>query len=123
MITLGLGLIGLLNLHGLEPGALKQHADLVSGIQTFGIELVGDDTLIGVGHNLARHQATAVLGQGPFAADELVLVDPLPRAALVMLFQPCPVGNVEVQHAAGFEHPNHRFQDFQVITVALEKAK
>ena len=65
-----------------EAGLLQQLGDAVARVEPLGIELVGDHAHLVVDDHLARDQPLAILADGALAADEVMLVDPLPRAPL-----------------------------------------
>ena len=82
-----------------EAGLLQQLADAFARIEPLGIELVGDDAHLVVDDDLAADQPFAVRRQRALAADEMMLVDPLPGAAVEVLGHVGAVGDVEHQLA------------------------
>ena len=118
-----LGLDRLVHAHATEAGALEQLVDLVRRIEPLGVELVGQHALLGVDHDFAGQQALAVFGERPLAADELVLVDPLPGALLEMAAHPVAVGQVHDQLAVRAQRPLDRLEHGQIVLLALEIAE
>ena len=78
-----------------EAALLEQPRDALARVEALGIELVGDDAHLVVDDDLAADQALAVGRQRALAADEVVLVDPLPGAALEVVGHVGAVGDVE----------------------------
>src|SRR6185437_12360992 len=100
-----------------------ERLDALAGIKPLGIELVGDDAALGMDDDLAADQPLAVAGQPALAADEMVLIDPLPGPRLEMAAHPVAVGQIHHQRAARRERPLHRAQHGNVILLAVEIAE
>jgi hypothetical protein len=64
-----------------------------------------------------------VAGQRPLAADEMVLVDPFPRARLETVAHPLAVHQVHDQHAAGGQSAAHGFEDREIVLRPIEIAE
>src|SRR5438552_17080428 len=86
-----------------EPGADQQRFEALLRIEPFGIELVGYDAAFGVHDDLAADQPVAVPGEVALAADEMVLVDPLPGTRLEMTPHPVAVRQIHDQRPTGGE--------------------
>ena len=84
-----------------ESGLLHQLADGLARVEALGIKLIGDDAQLVMDDDFARDQPVAVAGQRALAADEVMLVDPFPRAALEVIGHIGAVGDVEHQLAGG----------------------
>jgi len=61
-----------------ETGAEQQRLEALFRVEPLGVELIGNDAALGVDHNFTTDQPIAVTGKIPLAADEMVLIDPLP---------------------------------------------
>ena len=109
--------------HVAEAGLLQQLADAFARVEPLGIELVGDHAHLVVHDHFARDQAFAVLADGALAADEVVLVDPLPRALVEVLVHVAAVGDVEHELAAGAQDLADRGQDLLVVLLVGEVAE
>ena len=109
--------------HIAETGLLQQLADAFARVEPLGVELVGDHAHLVVHDHLARDQPLAVLADGALAADEMVLVDPLPRALVEVLVHVAAVGDVEHQLAAGAQDLADCSQDLLVVLLIGEVAE
>ncbi len=78
-----------------EAALLEQLGDAVARVEALGVELVGDDAELVVDDHLARDEPLAVGRERALAADEMMLVDPLPRAPLEVVGHIGAVGDVE----------------------------
>ena len=74
-------------------------------------------------HDLAADQPVAIAGEVALAADEMVLVDPFPRARLEMSAHPIAIHQVHDQGAARAERPLDRFENREIVLRPLEIAK
>ena len=83
-----------------KAGAAQERFEALFRIEPFGIELVGDDAALGMDHDLAADQPVAIAGEVAFAADEMVLVDPFPRARVEMSAHPVAVHQIHDQRPA-----------------------
>src|SRR5262249_17322156 len=106
-----------------KTGLLQQLADAVAGVKAFGIELVGDHTHFVVHDNFAGDQAFPVLADRALAADEMVVVDPLPRALIEVFVHVPAIGDVEHQLAAGTQDLADRGQHLLVVLLVGEVAE
>src|SRR5215471_20300223 len=93
-----------------EPGALDQRLEPLLRIEPLGIELVGDDPALGMDDDLPADQPVAIPGEVALAADEMVLIDPLPGARLEMSAHPVAIHQIHDERAAGSEGATHRFE-------------
>src|SRR5690606_25594905 len=107
----------------LEAGALEHLRDLRGRVEALGVELIDNDAALGVDDHLARDEALAVGGERALAADQMVLVDPLPGAALEALAHPVAVHEVERDGAAGLEDALGHAEHGEVVLLALEIAE
>ena len=98
----------------------QQLFDPLARVESLGVELVGNHALLGVDHHFSRDEALAVGGQGAFAADELVLVDPLPGAALEVMPHPFAIDQIQCDRPLGREDPLDRLQDGQIILLPVK---
>src|SRR4051795_889459 len=106
-----------------EPGAGQQHFEALLRIEPLGIKLVGDDAALGMHDDLPADQPVAVPGEVALAANEMVLVDPLPGARLEMMAHPVAIHQIHHERSAGGEGALYCFEHGQVILRALEIAK
>ena len=106
-----------------EAGLLQQLADAFARVEALGVELVGDDAELVVHDDLARDQAFAVARQRALAAHEMMLVDPLPRAALEVIGHVGAVGDVEHELAGGAQDLADRRQNLLVVLLVGEVAE
>ena len=106
-----------------EAGLLHELADALARVEPLGIELVGDDAELVVHDDFARDQAFAIAGKRALAADEVVLVDPLPRAALEVVGHVGAVGDVEHELAGGAQDLADRRQHLLVVLLVGEVAE
>ena len=106
-----------------EPGLLQELADALARIEPLGVELVGDDADLVVHDHLARDEAFPVARQRALPADEMVLVDPLPRAALEVIGHVGAVGDVEHELAGRAQDLADGRQDLLVILLVGEVAE
>src|SRR5262249_15462264 len=106
-----------------EAGLVQQLADTVARVEPLGIELVRDYAHLVVDDNLARDQAFPVLANRALAADEMVLVDPLPRPAVEVVVHVAAVGNVQDDLPARPQDLADRRQHLLVILLVGEVAE
>src|SRR5262245_8761623 len=78
-----------------ETCLLQELGDTVACIEPFGIKLVGDYTHLVVHDNFARDQAFPILADRTLPTDEMMLIDPLPRAPIEVVVHVAAVGNVQ----------------------------
>ncbi len=109
--------------HVAEAGLLHQLGDALARVEPLGVELVGDHAHLVVHDHLARDQPLAVLADGALAADEVVLVDPLPRALVEVLVHVPAIGDVEHELSAGPQDLADRGQDLLVVLLVGEVAE
>src|SRR5262249_59421043 len=74
---------------------LHELGDAFPRVKALGVELVCDHAHLVVDDHLARDQPLAILADGALAADEEMLVDPLPRALVEVLVHVPAIGDVE----------------------------
>src|SRR5262249_28652395 len=98
----------------------QQRLETLFRVEPFGVELIGDNTALGMDNDLPADQTVAILGEVAFAADKVVLVDPLPGSRLEMAAHPVAVHQIHDQRAAGGERALDRFKHREVILRALE---
>ncbi len=106
-----------------EAGLFQEPRDTFARIEALGVELVGDHALLVVDDDFARDQALAVGRDRALAAHEMVLVDPLPRAALEVLGHVGAVGDIEHDLARGTQHLADRRQHLLVVLLVGEVAE
>jgi hypothetical protein len=123
LVALGVGLGVAVVAHVAEARLLHQLGDAFARVEPLGVELVGDHAHLVVHDHLARDQPLAVLADRALAADEVMLVDPLPRALVEVLVHVAAVGDVEHQLAAGAQDLADRGQDLLVVLLVGEVAE
>src|SRR5271155_573696 len=106
-----------------KAGADQQGFEALFRIEPLGIELIGDNAAFGVNDDLAADQPVAVAGKIALATNEVILVDPFPRARLEISAHPIAVHQVHDQRAAGAECSLHRFEYGEVVLWTLEIAE
>ncbi len=106
-----------------EAGLVEQLGDALARIEALGVELIGDHAHLVVDDDLARDQALSILADRALTADEVVLVDPLPRALVEVLVHVPAVGDVEHQLSAGPQDLADRGQDLLVVLLVGEVAE
>src|ERR1700731_989958 len=106
-----------------KPGARQQRLEPLSRIQPLGIELVGDAAALGVDYALSADQPIAIPGEVAFAADEMVLVDPLPGARLEMMAHPVAIHQIHDERATGGEGALDRFEHCEIVLRTFEITK
>src|SRR5262245_48717292 len=84
-----------------EAGLLQQLGYAVACVEPFRIELVGDYTHLVVHDNFARDQAFPILADRTLPTNEMMLVNPLPRAPVEVVVHVAAVGNVQYDLPAG----------------------
>ena len=89
-------------------------------VEPFSVELVGDHALLGMDNYLSGHKTSAVARKGSLPADEVVLVDPLPRSSLIMGFKPLAVDKVHCKRAFGNQNSLDRFKHREIVVLGLE---
>ena len=96
-ITVLLGIAGKTRskIHALETGLLHQTDQFHLIVESLGVELIGDDAFVDVGDDFPGDEPLLVAGEGAFAADEQLFVDPFPGARLKGLFEIIAVGNID----------------------------
>ena len=107
----------------MNAGAGQQRFEALLRIEPLGIKLVGDDAALGVHDDLAADQPVAVPGEVALAADEMVLVDPLPGARLEMMAHPVAVHQIHDERSAGGEGAVDRFEHGEIVLRTLEIAE
>src|SRR6516165_2938218 len=103
-----------------EPGALEKRLKALLRIKPLGVELVGYDAALGVDYDLPTYQAIAIAGQIAFAADEVILVDPLPGARLEMVAHPVTVHQIHDERTARAERALYCLEYSEIVLRALE---
>ena len=106
-----------------KAGADQQGFEALFRIEPLGIELIGDNAAFGMDDDLATDQPVAVAVEIALATDEVILVDPFPRARLEISAHPIAVHQVHDQCAAGAERTLDRFEDGKIVLWALEIAE
>src|SRR5258705_14008194 len=93
-----------------ETGLLQQFGYAAARIEPLGVELIGDHAHLVVHDNFARDQTFPILADRALTADEVVVVDPLPRAPIEVVVHVAAVGNVQYDLATGSEDLTDRGQ-------------
>ena len=106
-----------------ESQGLQQSHDRLPVVQPLRVELIGDHAAFRVNHDFAADQALAIAVEGPFAADEMLLIDPLPTARFEIVAHPGAVDDVEHQHAVRAERPLDAREHRGIVLVAVEIAE
>src|SRR5271170_1365543 len=106
-----------------KAGADQQGFEALFRIEPLGIELICDNAAFGMNDDLATDQPVAVAGEIALATDEVVLVDPFPRARLEISAHPIAVHQVHYQRPTGAECPLDRLEDGKVVLWTLEIAE
>src|SRR6516164_1826909 len=70
--------------------------------------------------DLPADQPVAISGEVAFAADEMVLIDPLPGARLEMVAHPVAVHQIHDERAAGGEGALDRLEHREIVLRTLE---
>jgi len=106
-----------------EPGAAHQRFDPPLRIEPLGIELIGDDAAFGMDHHLAADQTVAIPGETALAANEMILIDPLPGARLEMVAHPLAIHQVHDESAARGQGALDRFEHRKIVLGPIEIAE
>ena len=106
-----------------ETGAGQQRVEALFRIEPLGIELIGDDAALGMDHDLTADQPIAILGEIALAADEMILVDPFPRARIEMTAHPLAIHQIHDERSAGGEGALDRFEHGEIVLRTLEIAE
>ena len=106
-----------------EPGAGQQRFEALLRIEPLGIKLVGDNAALGMHDDLSADQPVAIPGEVALAADEMVLVDPLPGTRLEMMAHPVAIHQIHDERAAGGEGAVDRFEHGEIVLGTLEIAE
>ena len=93
---------------------------LFARVETLGVELVGDHAHLVVHDDLARRSGVRGRRERALAANKVVLVDPLPRAALEVVGHVGAVGDVEHELAGRAQELADRGQNLLVVLLVGE---
>src|SRR5215472_11908177 len=92
-----------------EAGAGQQRLEALLRIQSFRIELIGNNAALCVDHDLPADEPVTIFGEVSLAANEMVLVDPFPRAWIKMTAHPLAIHQIHNERSAGGESPHDGF--------------
>ena len=107
----------------MKPALGQQRVQAFFRIEPLGIELIGDDAALGVDHDLTADQPIAILGKIALPADEMILVDPFPRARIKITAHPLAIHQIHDERSAGSQGALDRFEHREIVLRALEIAE